>query len=262
MRFASCQAPNAESHFAEIASYLAGRLGEQIEIETNADWAAREAALFAGDIDVGWICGLPYALEADKAQPAIKLLAAAVMADPRYADQPAYFSDVVVRADEDIQAFQQLRGKRWAYNEPHSHSGYNLTRFMLAQKELNGSFFGSVVQAGSHERALGLLLQGRIDASSLDSTVLETELRRDPGLKAKLRVIETWGPSPIPPWVVRRDLTQEIGAGLQHEITHMHENQEGKAILSAGGIARFVAVNDADYDRIRHMYRQAQSIEL
>lgn len=262
MRFASCQAPNAEGDFAAIASYLAKRLGMSAEIESSLDWAAREAALFAGEIDVGWICGLPYGLEADRAQPGIKLLAAAVMASERYAGRPAYFSDVVVRADSGLRDFEELRGTRWAFNELHSHSGYNITRFMLAQKGLDGSFFSEVVQAGSHEGALIRLLRGRIDASALDSTVLETELRKAPDLAREVRVIESWGPSPIPPWVLRRDLPTPTSAALLHEITHMHESQAGRAILDAAAVDRFVAVADDAYDPIRAMYRQARTIQL
>ena len=49
------------------------------------------------------------------------------------------------------------------------------------------SFFGKVAAAGSHEASLRLLLAGDVDATALDSTVLDLLRRRDPSLERRLR---------------------------------------------------------------------------
>ncbi len=67
------------------------------------------------------------------AQHAIDLLAAPVMAAERYQGQPVYYSDIVVHHASRFQTFADLRNATWAYNEPHSHSGYHVVRFHLAQ---------------------------------------------------------------------------------------------------------------------------------
>lgn len=262
IRFTSCQAPNAEGHASQIVEYLGKRLGVDFEYVNGIDWQSREAALYNGDIHVGWICGLPYAVEAGKKEPSIELLAAPVMAGERYKGRPVYHSDVIVRANGKIKNFEDLRGRTWAYNEPHSHSGYNITRYMLAQKGLNRDFFGERIEAGSHERALRLMLRGKIDATALDSTVLETELRNNPRLADQIRVIESWGPSPIPPWVTHRSLDKKLATALRNEMVSMKSRPAGKIILNAGGIARFSEVDDNDYDAIRDMYMAAQHVEL
>ncbi|MEX2160933.1 MAG: PhnD/SsuA/transferrin family substrate-binding protein [Anaerolineales bacterium] len=262
LRFTNCQAPNAEAHFGAIAAYLARKLGIEHEHVQVPDWRAREAALFRGEVQVGWVCGLPYVLEADRPGSSIELLAAPVMADSRYEGKPVYFSDVVVRAQEPVGDFLDLRDKRWAFNEPHSHSGYNITRYMLASKGLDGSFFAQRVEAGSHERALRLLLRGRIDATALDSTVLETELKNDPRLGEQVRIIEAWGPSPIPPWVVHRSLSVELQSRLRGALVNMHADPEGAALLASGRMKQFVAVADRDYDAIRGMYNKGKTIQF
>ena len=262
LRFTSCQAPNADGNANRIADYLSHRLGINFEYVNNRDWQAREAALFSGEIQVGWICGLPYVLEARKQEPSIQLLAAPVMEGERYEQRPIYFSDVVVRADSWFHKFADLRGKTWVYNESHSHSGYSLTRYMLAKKGLNGDFFGTRIEAGSHERAMRLLLRGKIDATALDSTVLETELPKDSDLADRIRVIDIWGPSPIPPWVIHQSLNKQLASDLRNEMIQMSFNDEGRAILTFGRISRFVEVADKDYDRIREMYKEGNHIEL
>lgn len=262
LRFTSCQAPNAEGHVSQIVSYLGKRLGVNIEYVDSLDWQSREAALYKGEIHAGWICGLPYVLEAERPSPSIELLAAPVMMGERYKEQPVYYSDVVVRADSEVSSFADLRGKTWAFNEPHSHSGYNLTRYMLAKKGLSGDFFSSPIAAGSHERALRLVLRGSIDASAIDSTVLETELRNHPDIASEIRVLESWGPSSIPPWVIHRSVDKKMVAALRHEILNMAANDEGRGILELGGMSKFVPVTDTDYQAIREMYKTAQRVIL
>jgi phosphonate transport system substrate-binding protein len=262
LRFTSCQAPNAEGHVKRIVEYLGNKLGIDFEYVDGMDWKSREAALHAGDIQVGWICGLPYVIHAGNPEPSIELLAAPVMAGERYRQQPVYFSDVIVRREEAVKDFADLRSKVWAYNEPHSHSGYNITRFMLAQKKLSSDFFGEIVEAGSHERALKLLLRGKIYATALDSTVLETEIRNDPHLADRIRILESWGPSPIPPWVIHRSLDRKVAITLRDAMVSMNSNAEGKSILDADSVSRFTQVVDSDYDRIREMYFKGQSVSL
>lgn len=113
-----------------------------------------------GEAHLGFVCGLPYVWKADSAAPQVELLAAPVMARPRYGNRPIYFSDVVVRADSSLYCFGELRGTRWAYNEPSSHSGYNLVRYKLARLRARDQYFSSVVESGTHQNSLQLVLDG------------------------------------------------------------------------------------------------------
>ena len=102
---------------------------------------------------------MPYVNKADQKQSTIRLLAAPIMLKERYGDRPVYFSDVIVHKDSPIRGFSELRGKVWAYNEPNSHSGYNITRYQLALLGEHAGYFGKVVAAGSHQNALALILK-------------------------------------------------------------------------------------------------------
>lgn len=262
LRFTSIQAPNADPFCQALCNYLGSVLSIPTQFVNTLSWQEREAELDSGNIQVGWICGLPYTWKADHHPPLATLLAAPVMAGPRYLGKPVYFSDVVVRRESAYQSFLDLRGKTWAYNEPHSHSGFNITRFKLASIGERGSFFRQVVAAGSHQRALEYILSGVVDASAIDSTVLETELDQDPGLQDRIRTIEILGPSPIPPWVVTTSLPEDLLSRLQHALLEMHLNRSGRQILATGRTARFVKVNDQDYDPIRRMENLAEVVEF
>jgi phosphonate transport system substrate-binding protein len=179
------------------------------------------------------------------------------MAGARYGGRPVYFTDVVVRHDSPVGSFADLRGRAWAYNDDGSNSGYVMPRDHLLRLGETRGYFARAVASGSHQRSIEMVLAGDVDASGIDSTVLELECRQRPGLADRLRTVESIGPCPIPPVVVGRRLPEPTRQRLREALLAMHHEPAGRAILADGLIARFVRVRDADYDPIREMVRRA-----
>ena len=260
IRFTTCMAENADYICREIALYAGVKLGVATEFINGIPWQEREKLFDAGEIQVCWICGLPYIWKADEPGSDIELLAAPVMNRLRYNNQPVYYSDVVVHKESPFFKFADLRGSRWAINETRSHSGYNLVRYYLSTIGETGDFFGEMIESGAHQNSLRMIIDGRCDASAIDSTVLELELEKDPELNRLLRVIETMGPSPIPPFVASKTLPRELRDELSTLLLNMHKDAEGRELLSRARFARFASVQDSDYDQIRCMALEAASL--
>ncbi|UCH59773.1 MAG: PhnD/SsuA/transferrin family substrate-binding protein [Anaerolineales bacterium] len=258
----SIQAPNQDRIAAALAGYLQDRTGIPVDFKHELTWQERLRLLDAGEIDIGWICGLPYIQRADQPVTQIELLVAPVMRAERYQNQPVYFSDVIVRKESPYQSIDDLRGKSWAYNEPGSHSGYNLTRFMLAKMGAYSDYFAPVVEAGSHQTALELLLAGKIEATAIDSTVLEIELEERPEIVGQIRTLTTWGPSPIPPWVIQKKLPARLKTVLREALLSLDNKKDFQHLFTNSGLKGFVQVNDQDYNPIREMYQIAQTVQL
>jgi ABC-type phosphate/phosphonate transport system substrate-binding protein len=261
LRFVSLMSENAREFCSLLVAYLADRVGLPCDL-FEGPWQVGESELYAGAAHLGVVCGLQYVLSVDrKDRPGVELLAAPVMRGQRYGGQPVYFSDVVVRHKSGVRTFADLRGAAWAYNEPTSHSGYNLARFALAYRGEPRAFFGRLVASGSHLASLDLLLEGSIDAAAIDTTVLEEELRVRPWLASELRAIETLGPSPIWPVVASRALPERTRSLLRAALLRMHLDPAGIHVLARGAMAGFVSVSDTDYDPIRAMARLADQVE-
>jgi phosphonate transport system substrate-binding protein len=252
----------AEAFCAGVARFVGEYLGIAVEFVDGMPWQERLAEFDAGRIHVCWMCGLPYVWRADGPEATAELLAALVPAEPRYAGRAVYFSDVVVRRDSPWPSFAELEGRTWAYNEETSHSGYNATRHRLAQMGRDRGFFGRVTATGSHEASLRLLFDGDVDASAVDSTVLELLNRQDPSLAGRLRIIETFGPSPSPPWVTARTVPPELRVEIRGALLAMANDPRGQAVLASGMGSRFAIVADSDYDPIRRMAREGERVEL
>ncbi len=238
--FATYLAPRLLPVYQSIAAAVAERLGIQARLEVGTSFNQ----LVNGEIDVAFLCGLPYVRLAKHLDP----LAAPVVAGDRYGGRPVYFSDVIVRRESPFQSFADLRGASWSFNDPDSHSGYLVTLTRLLELGETDAFFGRVIDAGWHQVSIELVASGRVDASAVDSHVLAVELRDRPDLANRLRVIDSFGPSPIQPLVARRSLD----AGLRQQLRDMLPGPAGDG-LSQGLVERLTPITDDWYDPIRTM---------
>jgi phosphate/phosphite/phosphonate ABC transporter binding protein len=255
LRVATFLAPNMLPFYRAIAEYLGQRLGVLVELREG-----RSFDEFAqGELDAGFICGLPYVVLRRKPEPPVEPLAAPVLRGSRYGSRPIYFSDVIVRRDAPWHSFAELRGRSWAYNDRDSHSGYNITRYTLLRMGETRGFFGRVVAAGFHQTAIRLVADGEVDASAIDSQVLAVELREHPRLAEQVRVVDTLGPATIQPVVAASGLPAALKDDLRAALVALDSEPEPRAALEYGLVERFVPIADADYDDIRAMLAVAEA---
>lgn len=256
LRFATFLAPN----MFPVYQFIAGYVGRKLGCSTNLSVGASFDQFAAGEVDVGFICGLPY-VQLTRQQPApIEVLAAPVLQGERYQGRPIYYSDVVVRQDSPFQTFADLRGCCWSYNDLASHSGYNITRYRMVQLGETQGYFGRVVAAGSHQNSIRLICAGDVDASAIDSQVLAIELREQPELTRQLRVIDTFGPASIQPVVAAQQLPASLKGEVRAVLLEMAAEATAQERLAAGFVQCFAPVTDATYDDIRAMLAAAEAV--
>lgn len=258
IRFMTFLAPIMYPVYRRVAELVGQRLGCAVEVSVGASFTA----FASGEADVGFICGLPYVELARQEPPPVTLLAAPVLQGARYRGQPIYFSDVVVSQNSPFGAFADLRGRSWAYNDTASHSGYNITRYTLTQMSETHGFFGRVVAAGFHQRALRMVAARRVDAAAIDSQVLAIELREHPELAARVRVIATLGPATIQPVVAARQVSAALRDDLRAVLCALGDDPDARDSLDFGYVARFAPIADAAYDDIRAMVAAAEAADF
>jgi phosphonate transport system substrate-binding protein len=258
MRFATFLSPLLYETYAHIARYVGERVGCQttLKVGQSFDEFAEE------QVDVAFICGLPYVRMSSQATCLVELLAAPVLMGERYRHRPIYFSDVIVRSDSPFTSFDDLGGCVWAYNERISHSGCNLVCYSLLERGKSPHYFGKTLKSCSHLRSLEMVLAGEADATAIDSHLSDLLRSRDEELARKLRVVDVLGPSSIPPVVVSKRLDNELKCKLREALITMHLNEYGARELQKGLIERFVTVEDEDYGTIREMLEKVEGVEF
>jgi phosphonate transport system substrate-binding protein len=254
LRIATFLAPN----MLPVYEFVVEAIGRELGIGTELVVGESFNQFDNGEIDAGFICGLPYVQLTRLAAAPVELLAAPVLRGDRYAGRPIYFSDVIVHRDSPIRAFADLRGRSWAYNDPDSHSGYNLTRHHLLTIGEASGFFSRVIEAGFHQGAMRMVAAGEVDAAAIDSQVLAIELRDHPNLAEDIRVIDALGPSTIQPVVAARHLPENVKAAMRSVLLRLGDERAARTQLERGFVDRFVPVTDEDYDDIREMLLAAE----
>lgn len=233
LRFLSYLAPSIPH---ELFSLVAGHVADRCEVETSIEFDTTISGPLEGDddpfadgrADVGFVCGPTYRWMRDR----VTLLPALVPLDARAGGRPVYFADVVVRAGSGITRFDELRGRKWAYNDRNSRSGWFS---MLDRVGGDRRFFSELVQAGSHLQSLQAVRGGWVDGAAIDSNVLSRDSRDG------LRVIESWGPFPIQPAIVRNDVDDALKSRIADALLEIDD-------LAPFGFARFARVTAADYE--------------
>jgi len=255
LRFGTFLAPNMLPMYQAIAAEVGRRLAIETELVVETDYEA----CAKDKNEVCFVCSLPYVeFERQGISPAVPI-AAPVLEGERYAGKPIYYSDVIVHRDSPFRSFLDLRGRSWAYNEPHSHSGYGITRYHLMELGETHGFFGEVIEAGFHEESIRLVAAREVDASAIDSQVLAVALRDDPSLARSLRTVDALGPSAIQPVAVSKRVPLELRGAILQVLTSLHEDPLTRERLALGMVQRFVPVGPASYDDIRTMLEACEA---
>jgi len=252
LRFVTYLSPGIPQRFFEAivddVSRTLGRKRVSLRAETRVSGPERgmQDPFSAGDYDVGFMCSPSFVWLRELRPPPVELLGVApVFEDGRTGGRPVYYCDVVVRGDSHFRSFAELRGRSWAYNDACSLSGYYSLLNKLAEMGADEGFFGRVFCSGSHLNSIEAVVRGEADAAAIDSNVLSMRLKEVPELREKLRVIESWGPFPIQPVVVRSALSEGLKEGLRASLLAV--DPRTRPALSEFGLQRFVPVTDEDY---------------
>ena len=161
--------------------------------------------LWARD-DLGGVmmCGLPYS----QRSPRPRLVAAPVPSPARYGGRPIYFTDLAVRANASYRTLEDTFGGVVGFTLEDSMSGYVALRKHLLpyrKKGKSGLYRAAVGGLVNARKVIEALDAGRIDVGPLDSYYHDLIRHTEPDFAAKVRVVATTAPAPIPPLVSTYD---------------------------------------------------------
>jgi phosphonate transport system substrate-binding protein len=253
LRFVTYLSPSLPLElFETMASHVGRQLGYGVTLraETRVSGPIRgvEDPFSSGEPDVGFLCSPSYEWLRELAPPPAELLGVApVFRDERNGGRPLYFCDVIVRRDTPVRSFMDLEGGSWAYNDRCSLSGYHGLSKKLTEIGADESFFGRLVHSGSHLRSIELVAGGEADSASIDSNAFAIRLRAVPELHGLLRVIESWGPFPVQPVLVRSALGADIKNALRASFMTMALDPHTRNALAEFGLERFEQVSHEHY---------------
>lgn len=252
LRFITYLAPSIpRALFEEVVDHCRRRLGHEkasLQVETRVSGPERGAAdpFSDGEADVGFVCSPSYLWLREREPSPVELLGVApVFENERNGGKPVYFCDVISRQGNDVSEFADLKGRSWAYNDACSLSGYYGLLQKLAKMDEDTGFFGEVLHSGSHLDSIRMVADREADAATIDSNVLWMRRREEPELADLVRVIDSWGPFPVQPVVVRPDLAPALKSALRDAFLDM--DAYAVPALAGFGLRGFAPVTEEDY---------------
>lgn len=264
LRFVTYLSPGIPRAFYEaVVDHVRHALGRpaSLSVESRVSGPMRGTGdpFSSEEADVGFMCAPSFFWLRELEDPLVELAGAApVFRDGRIPGQPAYFSEVIVRRENPVRSFPELRGCSWAYNDVCSLSGYYNLLKKLAEMNEDGGFFGRIYCSRSHLNSIELVARGEVEAAAIDSNVLRIQLRSAPELRERLRVIDSWGPFPIQPVVLRSSLHPELKDRLCAALLTIGADPYTLTIFDGFGLECFVSVTYEHYASEERALRECE----
>ncbi len=209
------------SHLLEMAT------GYKFESFVATSYAGVIEAMGASRADIGWLNTFSYVIAHEKYGVEVRLVTV------RFG-LPYYRAEIIAPANSGINTLADLRGKRFAFVDPASTSGY---LFPVAGLKKAGydpqKFFGQTIFAGSHNNVVLAVYQGRVDAGAVFEDARGSVQKTLPDVMQKVKVV--WKSDPIPNDTVsvRKGLPDDVKVKVANALLRFSQTPAGLDALKS-----------------------------
>ena len=232
----------------QLAESIGRLLHRPVLVMQRKSYAEINQLLTKGDADLGLLSTGAYC--AYKSREDFTLLA---MQERN--QLPYYYGYVVVRDSRGYDSLEDLRGRRFAYVDPLSYSGYlGLQEQLVQQGEKPEQFFHSFYFIYSHDASLRAVQNDFVDGAVVDSLAYDYLKKHEPELAAQLRILLVLPPRGTSPVVARRGLTDLDR--IQQVLLRLHEDPEARTAMEHLMIDRFIPPQPELYPPIEWRERE------
>ncbi|MBM9604847.1 phosphate/phosphite/phosphonate ABC transporter substrate-binding protein [Desulfopila inferna] len=238
---------SAVRYYQQVVDYIGEKIGSSAEMVHRTTYDEIDVLLEQGEVDLAFICSSPYVLNNEKF--GVELLVA-----PQVENKVEYHSYIIVHKDSEVDSFKDLRGSSFAFVDPKSNTGKLYPTYLLARMDQTPeSFFNNFIYSYSHNKSVEIVAKNRAEGAAVDSIVYDFMVASKSPYIEQTKIIHRSPPFGIPPVVVPPTTSTFLKESLRQIFLTMHEDEDGKKILSSMRIDKFVQVPDTNYDTIRAM---------
>lgn len=239
-----------KENYAPILETIAKKVGRTAKVMIVSDYDSLGRSLLNGTIDVGWFS--PFAYVATKSKGNITPIVTTVVNH-----NSSYHGYIIARADKAFKSLDSLQGKRFAFVDKQSASGYVYPRAMLLEQGKQPErFFSETVFLGSHNRVIEAVLDGTVDAGATYSEAMD-EARVKGLMTQDLVILAQTESIPKDAIAARPGFDEELLATIKKAFVDMTDKTaEKKLLMKKIGLNGFIETQDEVYDIIRRVAKK------
>src|SRR5881397_935719 len=196
----SQEAATIATNGAAIKAALERATGLAWKFTVMSSYAAEVEGICAGQIDVGFFAPLQMTLLLDRGcgTPILGALRNETKLDGSVVLSLTYQSQILVRSDSGITDLNGLKGKKFAFVDTLSASGYVYPTLTIKNKtgQEPKTFFSQTIFAGGHPQAALAVFNKQVDAAAMFIDARDSLVAANPTIKTDTKVIDTAGPIP------------------------------------------------------------------
>ena len=237
-----------------LMEHLEKETGFKVELLVTTDYRSVIDKMVQNEVDIAMLGPFSYVLANEKAN------AQAFASTEKSGIGKKYYSVVIVHPESGIENISQLQGRRLAFTDRNSTSGYLIPKTILLKNGIDPDVdLESVEFLDHHDAAILAVKKQMVDAAAVSSTILQN--MREKGIVGDkdYRIIYTSGAIPGSGivWAYRKGLSQETVAKIKNAVFEANRT-EGALGIFGTEIGEFFPVDDQEFDAIRDAYHMLE----
>jgi len=227
--------------FTPLAEYLSRETGKKVVIEIASNYEEHIEKIGRNLIDIAYMGPASYVklVETYGKKP---ILAAIEIDGKKY-----FYGVIIALKSGTISSLNDLKGKRFAFGDPHSTMSHLVPRYMLWKVGIGIDDLGGHTHLSNHDNVALAVLTGNFDAGAVK---METYQKYE---KRGLKVIAATPDIHEHVFVASNALTTDTVRTLREAFIQLKDRKEGEHIMSSikKNMTAMGSVYDGDYDNLR-----------
>lgn len=227
----------AAEKFAPLAEYLSKRLNKKIELKIASDREGVLRDIGKGMIHFCFLSPVSY-IEANHSYGVDVLVKSVVEG------KSTYHSMIISRTDSSINTISDLKGRSFAFGDPHSLSSYIAPRIMLLDAGVDSKDLQFYEYLGPHEEILNAVLEDKFDAGGVTESIVHKYKSKD------IKIIKSSEELPGFCICITKAFSENYRTPLRTALTALTDKSpEGATVLRSiyEKYTAFEKATDADY---------------
>jgi len=245
--------PDMHTEFDPLMAYLSDSIGQKVVLYVAKDYGDLRTQMETGAVDIGTFSPFAYVDAARGGK--IRLIAQCVINGTA-----SYRGVIIARKDSGLKSLADLRGKRFAFVDPKSASGFLYPRALLIEHSITSeTSFKQTIFAGGHDKVIADVLDRRADAGAVYEDALG--IAKSKGVPTdNLLTLASTDPIPHDAVAVRIGVDDALTKKILAALVDLDRSDAGRRVIANSKpkqLTGYMTAQDSLYDIVRRTAKLA-----